>query len=69
MAQTGTGDEVLLFIHNFSQRMGYAPTVREIMLAVGLSSSSVVHYHLRQLKGRGVIDWVPGRARTLRVVP
>ncbi len=34
---------------------GYAPTVREIAQAVGLSSASTVLYHLRRLERQGIV--------------
>jgi repressor LexA len=34
----------------------YSPTVREIGTAVGLTSTATVHYHLRLLELKGVIE-------------
>ncbi|TWG10711.1 repressor LexA [Actinoplanes teichomyceticus] len=42
------------------RRYGYPPTVREIGLAVGLSSPSAVTYHLDALQRRGWLTRQPG---------
>ncbi len=46
---------VLEFIRNFVQDKDYAPTVAEIQKGVGISSSSVVNYHLEALEREGSI--------------
>ncbi len=47
--------EILDFIEKHIERSGYPPTVREIGEAVGLSSPSTVHAHLRRLEDAGFI--------------
>lgn len=39
---------------------GIAPTVREIMRDSGVSSTSMVTYHLRRLRNAGIIGIYPG---------
>lgn len=39
------------------------PTVREICLGVGLSSTSTVHHHLQSLDEEGLISYEDGRIR------
>ena len=50
------------------QEQGYPPSVREIGEAVGLKSSSSVHFHLKHLEEAGYIgkDAGKGRAITLK---
>ena len=74
-ASVGTGwmfieraDRVVDFIRAYIRMHGYAPTVREIMDGVGLASTAAVQYHLEKLRDSGVITWIPGRARTIRVL-
>lgn len=43
------------------------PTVREIMAACGISSTSVVHYNLRELAAAGHIE-LHGKSRGIRLV-
>ncbi len=44
----------------------YAPTVREIQEATGIANPNGVHCHLRALRKKGLIEWVPGVNRTLQ---
>ena len=48
--------EIFEYVKTYVRDHGYPPTVREIGTAVGISSTSVVDYHLRALErqGRGV---------------
>lgn len=47
---------------------GIAPSVREICSAVGLSSTSTVHLHLKTLEERGLIERDAGLKRCIRLV-
>ena len=49
------------------EKNGWAPTVREIAAAVGLSSPSTVHVHLMQLQREGRLH-LGGGARMIRVL-
>ena len=46
---------ILAFVEEFIRENGYAPSVREIGAAVGLSSTASVTYHLRQLQEKGLM--------------
>lgn len=63
-----TTEEVLGVIKRHTKQKGYPPTVREIGEEVGLNSPAAVHHHLETLRREGLIDWVPGKSRTLRVI-
>jgi repressor LexA len=58
---------ILDFITTTSSDRGYPPSVREIMTAVGLSSTSSVSHQLSVLKARGFINKDATRARALEV--
>ena len=60
-------EEILEFLPNFSAQNGYAPTVREIMRAVGLKSTASVYYHLSALNDAGLISMDGGKNRTIRL--
>ncbi len=47
---------ILRFIASQLEESGYPPTIREIGNDVGISSTSVVNYHLNKLKERGLIE-------------
>ncbi len=59
---------ILSFIQRFSRENGYPPTVREIAEAAGISSTSVVNYHLNVLQEEGYIIRDREVAGGLRVV-
>ena len=60
--------QVLEYIREFGDRMGYPPTVREIGLGLRLSSPSTVHGHLANLERLGLIRRDPSKPRALEVV-
>lgn len=70
-ALTKQGEQVrsriLAYIAQHHAEKGYPPTVREIGAAVGLSSSSTVHAHLRRLVRQGKITHDPTSPRTIQV--
>ena len=49
-------EKILTFIKDFRERKGYAPTVREIAQGCGVTTPSVVQYHLNQLERAGLIS-------------
>lgn len=48
--------EILEFIREYVEENGYAPSIREIALSVGISSTSVVSYNLRKLEELGYLS-------------
>ena len=46
---------ILQYIRDHSDEHGYPPTIREIGIAAGISSTSVVDYNLRVLQREGMI--------------
>jgi SOS-response transcriptional repressor LexA len=65
-----TTSRVLRYIILYKRRHdGVAPTVREIMDACGISSTSVVAYHLKRLEAAGkIICGDFGSSRAIEVV-
>jgi repressor LexA len=60
--------QVLDYIQTYQQRRGYAPSLIEIGQALGLSSKSVVLYHLRRLERAGCIERTPRISRGIRLL-
>jgi repressor LexA len=60
--------QILDYLIKAIQDKGYAPSVREIGDALGLSSPSTVHQHLTALADKGVIRRHGDRMRALEVV-
>ena len=59
---------VLSFILAYTSQHEYPPTLREIAEGVGLASTGVALYYLRQLEARGRIERTAKHARATRVV-
>ena len=60
--------QILRYITKQIQSNGYAPSVREIGKAVGLSSTATVHSHLQKLEKLGYIKKENQKGRTLRIL-
>ncbi len=60
--------QILDFLREHARSHAYPPTVREIGLAVGLSSSSTVQNHLNSLEAKGHIRRDPTKSRTVEIV-
>jgi len=61
--------KICQFIARFSREHGFAPTVREIQSSLDISSTSVVHYHLRALARAGRLTRKDGFSRTIVLTP
>jgi len=59
---------ILLFIQDFIRDRGYAPTIGEIQKACAVSSKSVVHYNLENLRRLGQIKRDAGIERGIRLI-
>ncbi len=59
---------LLDFIQDFTEEKGCSPTYREIQAGLKLNSVSAVAEHIDNLVAKGVINKVPGAARTLEIL-
>lgn len=59
---------ILKFIEKQLEKVGYAPSVREIGKAVGLKSTATVHGYLAKLEQKGYIKKENQKGRTLRLL-
>ena len=59
--------EIYNFLKTYTENKGYPPSVREICEAVGLSSTSTVHGHLKRLEKKGLIKRDPSKPRALEI--
>ena len=58
---------ILEYIDSSMRERGFPPSVREIGEAVGLTSPSTVHSHLRRLQELGYIERDPSKPRALNI--
>ncbi len=66
--EVSSREKVYNFITDYIQKNGYSPSVREINIGTGLSSTSSVYNHLLQLKMMGKIDMKENTPRTISVI-
>jgi repressor LexA len=59
--------EIFSYVDRFIRSHGYAPSLEEIALAVGLSSLATVHKHLKNLEAKGVIRRLWNRGRSIEI--
>ena len=69
MERTQRQEKICQFIARFSRENGFAPTIREIQSSLEISSTSVVHYHLRALARAGRLTHKHGFSRTIVLTP
>jgi repressor LexA len=55
--------KILEFVRQYSEEMGYPPSIRDICRGCGISSTSVVDYNLRLLEREGLIRRDPDVSR------
>lgn len=60
-------NEILEFIYKYQLQNGLSPSVREICAAVGLSSPSSVHQHLKVLEQQGLIVKNDFQSRSIKL--
>jgi len=60
--------EILAYVMDNMQERGYPPSVREIGIALGLTSSSTVHSHLAALEKKGFIHRDPSKPRAIEIL-
>ena len=59
-------DKILAFVRSYAEEHGFAPSIREIGRAVGISSTKAVKYHLDILVNQGLLERTDRQARTIR---
>lgn len=60
--------EILDYIYEQSQLNGFPPTVREIGLAVGFTSTATVHSRIKKLGEAGYLEKESSKNRSLKVI-
>jgi len=60
--------QILDFINQYIQKNGFSPTLKQIALALGVSSLATVHEHLQVLEKKGVIKRFSGAVRGIKLL-
>ena len=61
--------KIMDLLHEYTQKEGYPPSIREICERTGITSTSVVNYYLNQLEEWGYIERDRRISRGLRIAP
>ena len=59
--------QTFIFIKQYIQDNGYAPTTAEIALGIGIQSRGVVHRYLQALQNLGLITLAAGKRRNITI--
>lgn len=62
-----TDGEILQAIETYHGAFGYPPSFRDISAITGIKAPSAVRYRLMCLREKGLIDYVDGKPRTVKV--
>jgi repressor LexA len=60
--------KIIEFVNDSIEQRGFPPTVREIGQATGISSTSVVDFHLRTLEEQGFLRRIPDVSRGIELL-
>lgn len=55
------------YIKRFIEKNGYSPSIREIADGTNCKSVETIFTHLRVLREQNKIDFIDGKARTIRI--
>lgn len=69
MALSSKQQKIVDFIRRFVADRGYPPSIRDIVIGCGISSTSVVNYNLNKLEREGYIRRHPEVSRGMELLP
>ncbi len=61
-------NELYEWIKNYVKEFQHSPSIRQMMMAMGLKSPAPIQSRLKHLQEKGFISWQEGKARTLQLV-
>ena len=61
-------NELYEWIKDYMKDFQHSPSIRQMMLAMGLKSPAPIQSRLKHLQQKGFISWQEGKARTLQIV-
>lgn len=61
--------QILQAIVTLTNQHQRPPSNRELLAATGILGTQTLLNHLKALRGKGIVTWSVGKARTLRVLP
>ena len=67
-SQSKNRERIYSFLVQYIKNNGFAPSVREISIGIGLNSTSTVHLHLLKLEDEGRIEMKRNSPRAIKLV-
>ena len=64
---TTAQDQLLDWIKSYINDFHHSPSIRQMMVGMGLKSPAPIQSRLKHLQEKGYISWQEGRARTLKL--
>ena len=61
-------NELYEWIKKYVKEFQHSPSIRQMMMAMGLKSPAPIQSRLKHLQEKGFISWQEGKARTLQLV-
>ncbi len=61
-------EKIIQFIRDFKEEFNYSPSIRDIQTRLGISSTSVVDYNLKELGKRGLLRRSKNVSRTIELI-
>tara|TARA_B100000212_G_scaffold189960_1_gene143194 strand:- start:806 stop:1423 length:618 start_codon:yes stop_codon:yes gene_type:complete len=65
---TQAQNELYLWIKDYVKNFQHSPSIRQMMLAMGLKSPAPIQSRLKHLQEKGYISWQEGKARTMQII-
>lgn len=65
---TPAQQELFDWLVEYIDKTQHAPSIRQMMHAMHLRSPAPVQSRLERLRNKGYIDWIEGKARTIRIL-
>lgn len=67
-ALTPVQQELYNWLIEYISTTHHAPSIRQMMRAMNLKSPAPIQSRLERLRTKGYIDWIDGKARTIRII-
>jgi repressor LexA len=65
---TDAQQKLLDWLRDYIRENQHSPSIRQMMKAMGLKSPAPVQSRLEHLRNKGYIEWIEGKARTIRLL-
>ena len=65
---TDAQNELYRWIKDYMKNFQHSPSIRQMIIAMGLKSPAPIQSRLKHLQEKGYISWQEGKARTMQIV-